>query len=387
MFLFTNAPVGTRETGSNTGGGRTVTGTASTANGSVVDAIRSGAESSGVGFDYLLATAKRESGLDPTAKASTSSASGLFQFIEQTWLGTMKATGAKFGLSSYADAITARSDGTYGVADAATKQAILDLRRDPRVASAMAGALTQRNREALGGTLGREPTSGDLYAAHVLGAKGATTLINSAQTSPARTAASDLPEAASSNRNLFYDKAGRARGSAELYAMLSTSTAGGQTAMSGTANVPETATTYASLDDGLRSLFQTDRRQGAVSAGVAKLWQNRGSSAEARSAPSYFPRSEGAQETASADPETTGSIAATDSTNASVTGTTAPILVPLPPRRPASFRVIEVVTTQAPAAATIEAATVATPAETAPAPKTRSGLLDLFSSLGFRNGP
>jgi hypothetical protein len=384
MFLFTNAPVGTRETGSNAGGGRTVTGTANTTNGTVVDAIRSGAESTGVGFDYLLATAKRESGLDPSAKAATSSASGLFQFIEQTWLGTMKTTGAKLGLSTYADAITARADGTYSVSDAATKQAILDLRRDPRVASAMAGALTQRNREALGASLGREPTSGDLYAAHVLGAKGATTLINSVQVSPARAAASDLPEAASSNRNLFYDKAGRARGSAELYAMLSTSTAGGQTAMAGTANLPEATTAYASLDDGLRSLFQTDRRQGAVSAGVAKLWQNRAASAEARSAPSYFPRSDASLDS-TVDPETTGSIGITSTAAA---GTTAPILVPLPPRRPASFRVLDVVTTQANAASAAEPASSATPVEPGPVPRTRSGFFDFVSSsLGLRNGP
>ncbi len=383
MFLFTNAPVGPRETGSNAGGGRTVTGTAGTANGAVVDAIRSGAESTGVGFDYLLATAKRESGLDPSAKAATSSASGLFQFIEQTWLGTMKTTGAKLGLSSYADAITARSDGTYAVADAATKQAILDLRRDPRVASAMAGALTQRNREALGGTLGREPTSGDLYAAHVLGAKGATTLITSAQVSPARAAASDLPEAASSNRGLFYDKAGRARGSAELYAMLSTSTAGGQTAIAGTTNLPEAATTYASLDDGLRNLFQTDRRQGAVSAGVARLWQNRATNAEARSAPTYFPRSDATQDSV-ADPETTGSTGAASTATA---GTTVPILVPLPPRRPASFRVLDVVATQA-AATAAEPAATAMAAEPEPAPRTRSGFFDFVSSsLGLRNGP
>ncbi|WP_284317279.1 lytic transglycosylase domain-containing protein, partial [Methylobacterium gnaphalii] len=360
MFLFTNAPVGTRDTGSTVGGGRTITGTAGPANGSVVDAIRSGAESSGVGFEYLLATAKRESGLDPTAKAATSSASGLFQFIDQTWLGTMKTAGARLGLSSYADAITARSDGTYSVADAATKQQILDLRRDPRVASAMAGALTQRNRDALGTALGREPTSGDLYAAHVLGAKGAATLINSAQVSPARPAASDLPEAAASNRSLFYDKAGRARGSAELYAMLSTSTAGGQSAVAGTANVPEAATAYASLDDGLRSLFQTDRRQGAISAGVAKLWQNRSTGTEtARSAPTYFPRSDAEPTMTASEPETTGAIGAVDT---SATAANA-IIVPLPPRRPSALQLQQ---RALPASAKV-AATPTAPAEEPPA--------------------
>ncbi|WP_233384468.1 lytic transglycosylase domain-containing protein [Methylobacterium sp. C25] len=389
MFLFTNAPVGTRDTGSTAGSGRTVTGTASSPNGSVVDAIRSGAESSGVGFEYLLATAKRESGLDPTAKAATSSASGLFQFIDQTWLGTMKAAGAKLGLSSYADAITARPDGTFSVADAATKQQILDLRRDPRVATAMAGALTQRNRDALGASLGREPTSGDLYAAHVLGAKGAATLINSAQVSPARPAASDLPEAAASNRSLFYDKTGRARGSAELYAMLSTSTAGGQSAVAGTANVPEATTAYASLDDGLRSLFQTDRRQGAISPGVAKLWQNRGISTEtARSAPTYFPRSDSEASTTVSEPETTGSIGSIGS----ATTKTAPILVPLPPRRPSALELQQrtppasTKVAAAPAAVVEEQPATDTPAVTQTAKAGSGGFLDLLSTLGLRNG-
>ncbi|WP_163481242.1 transglycosylase SLT domain-containing protein, partial [Escherichia coli] len=90
----------------------------------------------------LLATAQRESSLDPSAKAATSSATGLFQFIEQTWLGTMKSAGPSLGLSSYADAITARSDGSYAVADPSAKQAILDLRKDPQVAATLAGALT-----------------------------------------------------------------------------------------------------------------------------------------------------------------------------------------------------------------------------------------------------
>lgn len=371
MFLFTNAPVGTRDTGATAGSGRAATAT----DGSVVAAIREGAESSGVGFDYLLATAKRESSLDPSAKASTSSATGLYQFIEQTWLGTMKNAGAKLGLSTYADAITARSDGTYTVNDATSRKAILDLRRDPRVAAAMAGALTQRNREALTGSLGREPTSGDLYAAHVLGAKGATTLIGSAQTTPARAAALDLPEAAAANRSLFYDKTGRARGSAELYAALSLSTADGRAPVAATSSLPEMTTSYASLD-GIRSLFQTDRRQGAVSEGVAKLWQSRnaGISAE-RAAPMYFPRSDGEAEAeaAPAEPATAGAI--------TTSATTASVLVPLPPRRPAALATSGISSpTRTPAALTTPSS------EPAKAPLATSNIFFDLSTYRLRNG-
>lgn len=378
MFLFSNAPVGTRDTGS-TGGGRAT----AAGSGTVVDAIRQGAASSGVGFDYLLATAQRESSLDPSAKAATSSATGLYQFIEQTWLGVMKNAGPKLGLSNYADAITAGSDGSYSVADPSARQAILDLRRDPRVSAAMAGALTQKNREALTSALGREPTSGDLYAAHVLGAKGATILIASAQSTPARAAAIDLPNAASANRNLFYDKTGRARSSSELYAVLATSTAGGKPAVAAAsslpaASVPEMTTSYASLEDGLRNLFQTDKRQGAVSAGVARLWQNRQgvgqtagqgtSQIGAAPALSYFPRSDSSQETEA--------LASTPTAEAAPTPSRASIVVPLPPQRPAEFTTTLAAITPSLASAAPRARQAAIPA-----------VLPDLSSYTLRNGP
>jgi len=52
----------------------------------VVSAIKEAAEKTGAGFDYLLRTARRESSLQPAAQASTSSARGLYQFIDSTWL-------------------------------------------------------------------------------------------------------------------------------------------------------------------------------------------------------------------------------------------------------------------------------------------------------------
>ncbi|KQT87746.1 lytic transglycosylase [Methylobacterium sp. Leaf469] len=374
MFLFTTPPATARDTGSaRDAGTRAASGTASGAGSAVVEAIRDGAQSSGVGFDYLLATAQRESALNPTAKAGTSSATGLFQFIEQTWLGTMKNAGPKLGLQTYADAITTRPDGTYTVADPDARQTILDLRRDPKTAATLAGALTQRNGEALTAALGREPTGGDLYAAHVLGARGAAALINTAQASPARVAALDMPEAAAANRNLFYDKTGRARGAAELYALLSTArtTAGpvgaspaqaGGSAPASPIVLPEAPTAYASLDGGLRSLFQTDKRQGAISEGVAKLWQGRAASEQGRAvtdgrpAPTYFPRSDGTADTVlpATAPAPTAAAAPTAPpvTLAAQTSTLAsgPALVdaPLPPRRPAEFTTASVARTGAP---------------------------------------
>src|SRR3954454_4033025 len=208
MFLFTTPTA------------RDATPAASPASTPVVDAIRQGAERTGVGFDYLLSTAQRESALDPKAQARGSSASGLFQFVEQTWLGMMKSEGGKAGLPDYARAISTRSDGTYMVDAPSMRRAILDLRQDPAVASVMAGALTQKNREMLSSELGREPTSGELYVAHFLGAGGAADLVKAAAANPSRPIASDFPDAAAANRTIFFDPQGRARGAGEIYALL-----------------------------------------------------------------------------------------------------------------------------------------------------------------------
>ena len=56
-------------------------------------AIGRAANRTGVDFTYLLNQAKSESGLDPSAKASGSSATGLFQFLDQSWLAVVKRHG------------------------------------------------------------------------------------------------------------------------------------------------------------------------------------------------------------------------------------------------------------------------------------------------------
>src|SRR3979490_1341138 len=134
----------------------------------IAGAIKQAASTTGTSFEYLLATAKMESNFNPSAKASTSSARGLFQFIDQTWLGTVKEAGAQLGYGNYADAITKSSSG-YSVSDPAARTAILKLRDDPQAASAMAGVFTQSNSFKLTGKIGRRPTGGELYMAHFMG--------------------------------------------------------------------------------------------------------------------------------------------------------------------------------------------------------------------------
>lgn len=135
----------------------------------ITGAIRDAAKATGTSFDYLLKTALRESNLNPAAKASTSSATGLFQFIDQTWLGTLKRDGAALGYGQYADAVVQTQSGRFVVPDATQRQAVMNLRTDPVAASAMAGAFTERNAALLHNKLGREATDGALYIAQFLG--------------------------------------------------------------------------------------------------------------------------------------------------------------------------------------------------------------------------
>jgi len=188
----------------------------------VTGAIRQAAEITGAGFSYLLATAKLESGLNPAVKSSTSSATGLFQFIDQTWLMTMKQSGAEFGLGRYADAIERTASGRYFVRDPAMRAEILNLRKNPSANAAMAGALTRQNAARLRTRIGRDATEGELYIAHFLGAGGAAKLINAAGSNPRAQAASLFPRAAAANRSIFYDKQGEARSVTAVYGLLVT---------------------------------------------------------------------------------------------------------------------------------------------------------------------
>jgi len=177
----------------------------------VTSAIRDAAKVTGAGFEYLLNTALRESNLNPNAKAKSSSATGLFQFIDQTWLGTMKQSGAALGYGKYADAISKTSSGRYVVNDPAARQQIFALRKDPTANSLMAGAFANSNAKVLTERLGRKPTDGELYMAHFLGASGAARFINAAQANPNAKAASYFPKAAQANPSIFYGQGGAKR--------------------------------------------------------------------------------------------------------------------------------------------------------------------------------
>jgi len=205
----------------------------------IAGSIKQAASTTGASFEYLLATAKMESNFNPKAAASTSSARGLFQFIDQTWLGTVKEAGPHLGYGQYADAIIKNASGSYSVDDPAARAAIMRLRDDPDAASSMAGVLTQSNSFKLTGKIGRRPTDAELYMAHFMGVGGAGKLIQSAEDNPNASAARMFPNAAAANQSIFYDRSGSARSVSQVYSVLSTRYAAA-------ANSPVTQTAMAS---------------------------------------------------------------------------------------------------------------------------------------------
>jgi len=184
--------------------------------GVVEAAIERASKATGVDFSFLMKTAGRESGMNPGAKAGSSSAAGLFQFVEQTWLSTLKQHGTKYGYARYAELISKGADGRYHVSGEEAKKAVMDLRLDPHAASLMAGELASDSAAYLKGRMGRSPTAGELYAAHFLGNQGSARLIEAVQTTPGATAAHLFPDAARANKAIFFHE-GRAKSVAEVY--------------------------------------------------------------------------------------------------------------------------------------------------------------------------
>ena len=165
----------------------------------IVASIRRAADSHQVDFDYLLTQAKVESGLDPAAKASTSSATGLYQFTAGTWLNVVKRHGDKVGLAE--DAAALRQD----VTDPSRREKILALRKEPQVSAQLAARFALDNAQALNAAGHKSIGATELYLAHFLGAGGATTFLDGLRKNPDSPASAALPAAAASNTRIFYD--------------------------------------------------------------------------------------------------------------------------------------------------------------------------------------
>jgi hypothetical protein len=181
----------------------------------ITQAIATASRRTGVDFGYLMGQAQIESAMDPQARARTSSATGLYQFLDQSWLAVVNDHGAKYGMNWASDAIQ-KNGGRYYVADPGLRQQILSLRNHPETASVMAAELASDNRAHIEQQTGRPAEAVDLYLAHFLGAGGAAKFLQTMNYAPNASGASLFPAAARANASIFYDRQGNARSLAEI---------------------------------------------------------------------------------------------------------------------------------------------------------------------------
>lgn len=189
-------------------------------------AIRHAAKVVGVDYGYMMELVSAESRFVSDIEATTSSATGLFQFIESTWLLMVKQNGDKYGLQDIAARINLTEDKNgYPVASVENpfvQKYILSLRTDPRLSALMGAEFVKTNYQDLSAALPqRDITRTDQYLAHFLGSGKAVTFISRLVKRGDNSAAAVFPEAASANRNVFYKRGGKPRSFKDVYALFS----------------------------------------------------------------------------------------------------------------------------------------------------------------------
>ncbi len=151
---------------------------------SVANMIKEVSKASGVDENLLLTVAMMESSMNPQAGARTSSAKGLFQFINGTWKAELEKHANKYGIPATA--------GPF----------------DP-VANALLGAEYLRSgAKTVEKAMPEGVTAGpaDLYLAHFLGPGGASRFLRNLYKTPDRIAAEDFLKPAAANPGVFTDK-------------------------------------------------------------------------------------------------------------------------------------------------------------------------------------
>ncbi|WP_370875483.1 transglycosylase SLT domain-containing protein [Methylobacterium amylolyticum] len=158
----------------------------------------------------LMAIADKESSFKTEVQAATSSASGLYQFIERTWLGVVRDFGPRYGLEAEAALVAA------GDLGGGQRARILDLRRDPYLSAVFAAEMLKRDSLRIARRIGRNLTGGEVYLVHFLGPDGAERMIDEVTRKPETVAAELLPKPAAANKPIFYGAGAKSLSVAEV---------------------------------------------------------------------------------------------------------------------------------------------------------------------------
>lgn len=169
----------------------------------LVQTILRAAEVTGVDPAYMMALADKESSFLSDVKASTSSAEGLFQFVEKTWLEVIRDFGPKHGFRGAASFVET-VNGQLTIQNETIRQWVLGLRREPYVAAVMAAEMLKRDRERIQRRIGRDLDRSELYLMHFLGAESAGRLLELVNGKPKQSAPRVFPQAAKANKALFF---------------------------------------------------------------------------------------------------------------------------------------------------------------------------------------
>jgi hypothetical protein len=171
---------------------------------------------------YLMALADKESNFVPHAESKKSSATGLYQFTDATWLETVKRVGGRYGLQHDADMIR-MVNGRPVVEDPEVLKEILDRRNNPTIAAIMAAEKANYDKQRIERTLGHKLNHTEAYIAHLLGTGAAIEFLKLMKDSPDTKAADAFPKAAPGNAPLFYKKTESGRQAltiAQMYSLI-----------------------------------------------------------------------------------------------------------------------------------------------------------------------
>ena len=238
----------------------------------VLRSIRQASLSTSTDFGLLMAQASRESGFRTDAKSSSSSAAGLFQFVDSTWLDMVHRFGDKYGVGDLAQQISQSSSGKLTVADPALRKKILDLRQDPTLSAELAGEYAKQNKNEIEQAIGRPLSRGDVYMAHFLGAGGATAFLKALDTKGNTVAANLLPDAAAANPSIFYDASGRPKTVGEIYQTVASKIEKDASAFGGSDTTSKTANSAPLSQDEIAAAFsEVSAGDGGTGVGVSSF--------------------------------------------------------------------------------------------------------------------
>lgn len=252
-------------------------------------AIRLGSLRTGVDFEYMMELSAAESNFDHAVQASTSSATGLYQFTEDTWLQTIRRYGDAYGMSPLAGQMSNTFDMNGmlvgRVENPFIRTTSFDLRKQPHIMGLLAAEFQQRNQFRITCVIRRPLTRTEMYFGHFLGAEGAITFIQNRARNGGGNAAAAFQQQADANRNVFYsrDRRGRrvARSYNDVYAFFERKFGrgiyrdnGNVTALNIRLRTPQDAHAVASAQQTLTTADATPRNQAHYGLGFAMrgLW-------------------------------------------------------------------------------------------------------------------